>query len=143
MRRFCNLGLLIALCAGLAACQGGLEKFKSTIQAAVNVYERVTTTTVTPTQIVVVANAFDSVKSIATGYLQYCKGTPSAKICAPGTKASPGPLRRVIAFMRTGTTARDKLEPFILTGGAGPGDVFNVLVDSVNGLNAEPISQTP
>lgn len=138
-----GIGMVVLASLLLAGCQGGFDKFKASVQSALKIYERVTTATVSAEQISVVANGFNIAKGVATGYLEYCHVTPSAKICDPGTKAAPGPLRVVIKYIKTGTTARNQLEPYILTGGAGPGDVFNTLVDAVNGLNAQPISQAP
>lgn len=143
MRRIFSFGLLIALSIGVSGCQDGFQKFRTNLQAAYNVYEKVSTGTVSAEQINVVANGFNIAKGAATGYLEYCAKDKAAAICDPGTKADPGPLRRVIRYIRVGTNARNQLEPYILTGGAGPGDVFNTLVDAVNGLNAQPISQAP
>ena len=135
-----RIALFCVFAAALLAggCAKELQDFKNTVAAAVNVYERVTTATVSPQQINVAANGWDVVKSSATAYLNYCIAQHlGTGICSADHR------RTVIKLVRTGTAARNGLEPYILTGGAGPGDIYNQLVDAVNGLNQEPIKQIP
>ena len=135
MKRLFPMIALIVSAALLTGCADQIAKFKQTIQTAVTVYERVTTATVEPTKIVVLATAFNGVKSVATSYLRYCKTNLAASICSADNR------RATIKWVRKGTDARNQLEPYIIAGGAGPGDIYNILVDSINQLNQLPIAK--
>lgn len=135
MRRIMLIGALLGATLLASGC-AQMQKFEDSIKAALTVYERVTTATVPATTIVVTATAFNGVKSVATTYLRFCKDNLSQPVCSADNR------RSVIKWVRVGTSARNALEPYIVTGGAGPGDVYNVMVDAINNLNALPIAHT-
>lgn len=101
----------------------------ASLQTAWNV---VTGISVSPTQIIVAANAFDAGEASATQYLLYCKATvPAPSYCALAIR------RQVVAAVRAGRVARVQLEPYIVSGTAGPVAVYNTLVATVTSLQAQ------
>jgi hypothetical protein len=113
--------LLIPLLFTLGAC--------ASLQAD---WAIVTGTTVSPTQILVVANAFDAGEATAAQYLTYCKTVvPAPSYCALATRKS------VVAAVRAGRAARIQLEPYIVSGAAGPAALYNTLVAAVTSLQAQ------
>lgn len=92
----------------------------------------ITGASVSPTQIIVAANAFDAGEASATQYLLYCKATvPVPSYCALKTRQT------VISAVRAGRVARSQLEPYITSGTAGPSAVYNTLVAIVASLQAQ------
>lgn len=92
----------------------------------------VTGVSVSPTQIIVAANAFDAGEASATQYLLYCKATvPPPSYCALATR------KTVVAAVRSGRAARAQLEPYIVSGSAGPSAIYNTLIASVQALQAQ------
>jgi len=113
--------LAVALSLSLGAC--------ATIQAD---WAIVTGASVSPTQIIVAANAFDAGEASATQYLLYCKATtPAPTYCALATRQA------VVAAVRAGRVARAQLEPYIVSGAAGPSAVYNTLVAVVTQLQTQ------
>lgn len=91
----------------------------------------ITGTTVSPTQIIVTANAFDAAEASATQYLLYCKATvPAPSYCALQTR------KTVVAAVRAGIVARNQLEPYITSGTAGPLAIYNTLLATVASLQS-------
>jgi hypothetical protein len=113
--------LLISL---LALSLGGCAQ----LQTAWSV---VTGTSVSPTQIIVAANAFDAGEASATQYLLYCKANPAVSYCALKTRQA------VVSGVRAGRAARNQLEPYIVSGSAGPAAVYNSLVAAVTQMQAQ------
>ena len=92
----------------------------------------ITGATVSPTQIVVAANAFDAGEASATQYLLYCKATtPLPSYCALATR------KTVISAVRAGRAARNQLEPYIVSGSAGPVALYNTLIAAVSSLQTQ------
>ena len=92
----------------------------------------ITGASVSPTQIIVAANAFDAGESSATQYLLYCKATvPAPSYCALKTRQS------VISAVRAGRVARNQLEPYVVSGTAGPSAIYNTLVATVTALQTQ------
>lgn len=92
----------------------------------------ITGTTVSPTQIIVAANAFDAGEASATQYLLYCKATvPAPSYCALATRQA------VVKAVRAGRVARAQLEPYITSGIAGPSAIYNTLVATVTALQTQ------
>lgn len=119
-----NLYLCVAILAVGASVTGCAQ-----LQAI----ETVVTTTVTPTQAIVTANAFNAVKSGATAYLTYCVSTPTDATCSADNR------RKVISYVRSGTAARNQIETYITSGGTSiPSAVYNTLVVAVNNLKTTP-----
>jgi hypothetical protein len=112
--------LLVPLLLTLGAC--------ASLQTAWSV---VTGTSVSPTQIVVAANAFDAGEATATQYLLYCKANAVIAACALKTR------QQVVAAVRAGRAARNQLEPYIVSGSAGPSAVYNTLVAAVTSLQSQ------
>jgi hypothetical protein len=92
----------------------------------------ITGTQVSATQIIVAANAFDAGEASATQYLLYCKATvPPPSYCALATRKS------VVSAVRAGRAARAQLEPYVVSGTAGPAAIYNTLVAAVSSLQAQ------
>jgi hypothetical protein len=92
----------------------------------------VTGASVSPTQILVAANAFDAGEASATQYLLYCKATvPAPSYCALSTRKS------VVTAVRAGRVARTQLEPYIVSGAAGPAALYNTLVATITTLQSQ------
>lgn len=103
--------------------------------AQLQTFEQVVTSTVSPTQALVAANAFDAAESGATAYLVYCKANLSASSCAPANR------RAVIRYTRAGRAARNQIEQVIQGGSASvPAVAYNALVTAVTNLKATPAS---
>src|SRR6266478_1458100 len=77
-----------------------------------NVYSIITEATVSPTQIIVAANAFDALEGTATQYLVYCKANLATAICSADNR------RSVIKYVRSGRAARNQLESYVAAGHA-------------------------
>lgn len=113
-----KLLVIAALALGLGGC--------ATIQTDWSI---ITGTSVSPTQIIVAANAFDAGEASATQYLLYCKATvPTPPYCALSTRQT------VVKAVRAGRVARNQLEPYIVSGTAGPIAIYNTLVATVSSL---------
>ncbi len=119
-----RIALILALALSLSACTA-LQKLQTA-------YSIVTEATVTPTQVVVAANAFDGLEGTATQYLVYCKANLTTAICSADTR------RKVIKAVRIGRAARTQLEASIASGGNGPSPIYNTLVTAINELNTTP-----
>lgn len=91
----------------------------------------ITGTTISPTQIVVAANAFDAAEGTATQYLLYCKQFPTQSPCALSTRQT------VVKAVRAGRTARNQLEPYVVSGTAGPAAIYNTLIATVSSLQSQ------
>ena len=96
-----------------------------------NAWQMITSASVSPTQIIVAGNAFDAAEASATQYLLFCKVNPVMKGCDLTTR------KTVVAAVRAGRTARNGLEPYVVTGTAGPAALFNTMVSSINTLQAQ------
>src|SRR6266404_7499878 len=114
--------LVLALALTLGAC--------ANLKTA---YQVITEATVSPTQIVVAANAFDASEGTATQYLVYCKANLTTTICSADNR------RSVIKWVRFGRAARNQLETYVAAGNAGPAGLYNTLIAAINQLNLTPI----
>jgi hypothetical protein len=113
--------LAVSLALSLAGC--------ATLQTD---WAIITGATVTPTQIIIAANAFDAAEATATQYLLYCKSAvPPPSYCALTTRKS------VVSAVRAGIAARNQLEPYITSGTAGPSALYNTLVAMVQTLQGQ------
>lgn len=102
----------------------------STIQTI----EQVATASVSPTQALVAANAFDAAESGATGYLVYCKSNLTSPTCSIDNR------RAVIKYTRAGRAARNQIEAAISASSSVPSTVYNALVAAVTNLKSTPAS---
>lgn len=92
----------------------------------------ITGASVSPTQIIVAANAFDAAEATATQYLNYChSAVPAPSYCALTTRQS------LVKAVRAGIAARKQLEPYITSGAAGPSALYNTLVATVQALQTQ------
>jgi hypothetical protein len=123
----------LALSLALAGCTGTLAKFEQ-------VYTVATTATVPAPTAQVVVSSFEVLEASSTEYFKYCKTSPKDQICAPGTVASPGPLRLTIKYIRQGRGARDQIKAAGRSGGLITSTVYNLLVTAVTNLNTTPAS---
>jgi hypothetical protein len=116
-----KLLLVIPLLLSLGAC--------ASLQTAWSV---VTGASVSPTQIIIASNAFDAGEASATQYLLYCKATvPAPAYCALKTRQA------VVSAVRAGRVARNQLEPYVVSGTAGPAAIYNTLVATVTSLQTQ------
>lgn len=115
-----KLLLVIPLLLSLGAC--------ASLNTAWSV---VTGVSVSPTQIIIASNAFDAGEASATQYLLYCKANPVVAYCALKTRQS------VVSAVRAGRVARNQLEPYVVSGSAGPAAIYNTLVATVQSLQAQ------
>lgn len=94
---------------------------------------QVASASVTPTEAIVAANAFDAIKAGATGFLTYCVSNQTSPACSATNR------RNVISYTRSGTAARNQIETYISTGGTSvPSALYNTLVAAVTNLKASP-----
>lgn len=120
-----TLALLSSL--ALAGCATTLQKLDTAWQI-------VTSASVSPTQIIVAGNAFDALEATATQYLLYCKSVGNApQPCTLGNR------KPVVAAVRAGRNARNQLEPYVVSGTAGPAAIYNTLIAVITQLQATPL----
>lgn len=118
---------IIVLSVGLAGCASTLQKLDTAWQI-------VTSASVSPTQIIVAGNAFDALEATATQYLLYCKSVNYLpQPCTLGNR------KPVVAAVRAGHTARNSLEPYVVSGTAGPAALYNTLIAAITQLQATPM----
>lgn len=119
----------------LALWLSGCATFTADLAKLGQVYTVVTTSTVPPITVVVTANAFDALKATATNYGKYCiQGKFVDPICSAGNR------RKVVQFVRSGTSARNQLELSITTNTPATATIYNILVAAVNGLKSTPVA---
>ncbi len=116
-----RLALILALTLSLGAC--------ANLKTA---YQIITEASISPTQIIVAANAFDALEGTATQYLVYCKSNLATPVCSADNR------RSVIKYVRSGRAARNQLETYIASGNAGPAGLYNTLIAAINQLNLTP-----
>lgn len=109
----------------MGGCTSELSKLQT-------VYSVVTQATVSPTEIIVAGNSFDALESLATQYLNYCRGNLTVSICSSDNR------RTTIRAVRAGRSARNQLEPYVASGTAGPSVIYNTLVTAINALKVSP-----
>lgn len=118
---------------GLALWLGGCATLNRDIAEIKKVYTVATTTTISPTTVVVAVNAFDALKATATNYGRFCIGGKFVDaICSADNR------RRIIKAVRAGTAARDQLELSISTNTPAAASLYNLLVTAVNSLTQSP-----
>lgn len=100
--------------------------------ATIQTLQQVAGTTVTPTQAIVAANAFDAAESGATAYLVYCKANLTTAVCSADNR------RAVLKYTRAGRAARNQIETAIQTQTSVPAELYNTLVAAVTNLKATP-----
>lgn len=100
------------------------------IQKAENTWSILSNTSVSPTQIIVAANAFDAAEASATQYLTYCKANKTQAGCALDIR------KKVVAGVRSGRAARNQLEPYVTSGQAGPMAIYDTLTAAITTLQA-------
>jgi hypothetical protein len=115
--------VILPLVFMLGACASLDQKIETAWQI-------ITSVSVSPTQIIVAGNAFDAAEASATQYLMYCKVNPALKACTLTTRQS------VVAAVRSGRAARSQLEPYVVSGTAGPAAIYNTLAAAITTLQA-------
>lgn len=119
-----NLKTIIAI--ALAALWLGGCATISALQLAVS-------SSVTPTQAIVAANAFDGIESGATAFLTFCKANGNTDAtCIAGNR------RNVIQYTRAGRAARNQMETYIQSSSSIPAAIYNTVVTAVTNLKASP-----
>ena len=116
--------VIIALACLIGFLLGGCAQ----LQTAWHVVEGVS---VSPDQILIAANAFDAGEATATQYLLYCKANKTVPACARSTRVA------VVAAVRSGRVARAQLEPYVVSGTAGPSAIYNTLVAVISQLQTQ------
>lgn len=112
----------------VALSLGGCAQLQEFGQKVDTAWQIVTTAAVSPTQIIVAANAFDAAEATATQYLVFCHTNPSVSACALSTR------QKIVAAVRAGRASRDQLEPYVEQGSAGPSALYNALTAAVSTL---------
>jgi hypothetical protein len=121
----------VAFVIGLTSC----ATLNSDIAKLQQVYTVATTTSVPPQTVIVAANAFDALKATAINYATYCiQGKFVDPICSAANR------RKVVQFVRSGTTVRNQLEVSIATNTPAASTLYNILVAAVNGLNSSALA---
>jgi len=92
------------------------------------------TTTVTSTQAITAANTFDAIESTATGYLIYCKSSPTAAACTSSSRQT------VIQAVRAGRSARNQIETSLANNASITSAVYNALIAAVTTLQSSPVT---
>lgn len=133
MKKLFALAVLALSLAGCATLQADLAKLQQ-------VYSLATTATVPASVAQVTVSSFEVLEAGSTEYLKYCKQSPADSRCAPGTVATPGPLRLVIKYIRQGRAARDQIKSAGKTGALISSTVYNLLVTAVNNLTTTPVT---
>jgi hypothetical protein len=95
------------------------------------VWTTITSASVSPTQIIVAGNAFDAAEASATQYLLACKSK-----AIPASTCNLVTRKQVVASVRAGRSARNSLEPYVISGTAGPAALYNAMVTSINTLQS-------
>lgn len=130
----------ILLAAFLAVSLGGCASLTQDIAKLQYVYQVATTATVPAPTAQIAVSSFQVVEAASTEYFVYCKSTPAASACAPGTVDNPGPLRLVIKYVRAGRDARDQIKAAGKSGGLIATTVYNTLVQAITNLSASPVA---
>ena len=117
-----KISLVLVVALGLGGC------------AQLQTITQVVTATVSPTQAIVAANAFDAAESGATAYLVYCRSNLSTANCSADNR------RAVIKYTRAGRAARNQIETTINSGASVPSTIYNTLVAAVTNLRSTPAS---
>jgi hypothetical protein len=112
----------ILLWGAVALALGGCANIRT-------VWSTITSASVSPTQIIVAGNAFDAAEASATQYLSACKSK-----AIPVTACTLSIRKQVVASVRAGRSARNQLEPYVISGTAGPAAIYNAMVTSINTL---------
>jgi hypothetical protein len=122
-----RLFIAAILAVSLAGCAGSL----TTIE---NAYSTLTTASVSPQAVVLAASAYDVVEVSATNYLRArrCTGT-NGPVCR-----DPAVTPTIIATMRSGRVARDKLKQFLRDhpGQLGPKGDYDALIAATDTLRS-------
>lgn len=92
----------------------------------------VASATVTPTEALVAANAFDAAESGATGFLTFCKASPASASCVADNR------RLVLRYVRAGRAARNQMETYIQTSTSVPSAIYNAVVTAMDNLKTTP-----
>jgi hypothetical protein len=121
MRKFAFVAALAVACLAMAGCQA---------------LKSITSATVSPTAVVVAANAFDAVKATATNYISYCTPNPAPAGCTDAA------IQKLIPAVRAGTDARNSLEQFSADhpgelGDKGVYDALTTATDTIKAIVAE------
>lgn len=105
----------------LALALGGCASLQST-------YDVISGATVTPQQVYLARNAFDTVEVTATNYITYCKVHPTTPGC------SKTAIAQLIPAVRSGRVARNNLVQFQKSNptAGSPSNLYNVLITATN-----------
>ena len=139
MRQLKMAAALVLIGFTLAGCAAEMAKFQAGIAKIEQVYTVATTTTVPEAQAQIAVSSFQVLEAGSTEYFKFCKSNRSTAVCAPGTVASPGPLRLAIKYVRQGRAARDTIKAAAKTGQLISSTVYNLLIGAVNNLNTTPV----
>lgn len=120
MRKLLIIGLAALSLAGCANLQ--------------NAWVAATSSTVSPTVVIVAANSFDALEVTATNYLKLPKCTGASSVCR-----SPEATAKIIPAIRAGRVARNNLEQFMRDhpgqlGSQGSYDALKAAIDTLNGI---------
>lgn len=124
--------------AGVLVAGTGCAALQEKYQTVVSAIGSVSTATVSPTAVIIAANAFDGIKVTATNYLTRprCNGA-NGPVCR-----SPAATKVIVPAIRSGTIARDQLEQFLRDhpgqlGPTGAYDALNASIGTLKGVLAQ------
>jgi hypothetical protein len=128
--RLLKLAAVIAVADALSGCAtvGLLQRDVDTA------WQVATSAKVSPTAVILAANAFDALEASATNYLRLPKcSTVATSICR-----DPGATRAMIPAVRAGRIARNNLEAFLRThpGELGPQGLYDALASAARSIQA-------
>lgn len=128
---------LIAI-AVLGLALAGCQTVKTDIQTIKNGFTALTSSTVSPTAIIVAANAFDAAEATATNYLKQvkCSGA-NGPLCR-----DPAVTAKLVPAIRAGRVARNNAEQFLIDhpgqlGTQGLLDAITVATSTITGALAQ------
>lgn len=113
---------------------GGCATFGTLERDALNVWNVVTSTSISPQAVLVAANSYDALEASATNYLRLktCS-LNSGPVCK-----DPRAVKAIIPAVRAGRVARNNLEQFLKDhpGQLGPSGLYDALGSSVRSIQA-------
>lgn len=121
MLKLAFAGALALVCLALGGC------------SALTTLQEISGSSVSPTQVIVVANSFDAIEATATNYLKLpaCPGTASQPVCR-----NQAAVNIIVPAIRSGRTARSQLEAYVTAnpGQAAPVSGYNTLTTAISAI---------
>lgn len=100
--------------------------------AQLQTLELAATSTVTPTQAILAANAYDAIEAGGQGFLTFCASNRTNINCSADNR------RSVIKYTRVGRQARNQVETYIQTSTSIPAAIYNAMITATSNLKTTP-----